>query len=86
LNNVIIFHIDMRLENLFLMSSPIPTFLITFAYLAFVYYGPKWMKNREPFELKGVIKVYNLSLSVISGYLFYEVNKFYFLNPVKNFN
>ena len=63
----------MRLENLFLMSSPIPTILITFAYLAFVYYGPKWMKNREPFELKGVIKVYNLSLSLISGYLFYEV-------------
>lgn len=63
---------DMRLEHKFLMSSPLYTAGITLAYLAFVRYGPRMMADRKPFELKSIIKFYNLFLSIFSGYLFYE--------------
>ncbi len=55
------------------MSSPLTTFLITVAYLVCVYYGPKIMEKREPFKLKNVLHIYNLTTCLLSGYLVYEV-------------
>uniref|UniRef100_A0A336M5W3 Elongation of very long chain fatty acids protein n=1 Tax=Culicoides sonorensis TaxID=179676 RepID=A0A336M5W3_CULSO len=43
-----------------LYGSPIPIFTILISYISFVlYFGPKWMRNREPFNLKYVIIAYN---------------------------
>ena len=54
-----------------LLSSPIPTLLIcmTFSYLAKVY-GPFYMKNREPFKIKGLVIAYNLAMVAINLYMF----------------
>ena len=56
------------------MENPNTTALITVLYLAIVYYGPKFMRDRKPFNLKNVLHVYNLTTSLLSGYLVYEVN------------
>ena len=56
-----------------MMSSPIPSALICLAYFVLVSISPRIMKNREPFQLKQVLVVYNLAMIVLSVYLFYEV-------------
>ena len=66
--------LDPRVKDMPFMSSPSTTWIITGLYLACVYYGPKIMENREPFRLKNVLHVYNLTTSLLSGYLVYEVN------------
>lgn len=54
------FFVDPRLDN-FLMRTPWTIFSIVAIYLYFVNnFGKQWMKNREPFELKTIINVYNL--------------------------
>lgn len=51
---------DPRMDN-FLMRTPWTVVSIIALYLYFVNdFGIKWMKNREPFELKAIINVYNL--------------------------
>uniref|UniRef100_A0A336LS88 Elongation of very long chain fatty acids protein n=1 Tax=Culicoides sonorensis TaxID=179676 RepID=A0A336LS88_CULSO len=48
-------------HNWFLWSSPIPIIGIVIGYLIFVLYiGPKWMKNRAPYNLKHIIIAYNI--------------------------
>ncbi|KAJ6640089.1 Elongation of very long chain fatty acids protein 1 [Pseudolycoriella hygida] len=50
-----------------------PTYLATIdlAYLAFIYYiGPKFMKDRKPYDLKGTIRIYNLINIVINSVWF----------------
>lgn len=42
------------------MSNPFPMFAILTVYLGFILkWGPKYMKNRKPFNLNKVIIVYN---------------------------
>lgn len=43
------------------VSSPYPQLLITFGYLYFVLYaGPRYMKDRPPFELRSIILIYDM--------------------------
>lgn len=47
--------------DLFLMSSPIKPVLLIAAYFYFIYnLGPRLMKDRKPFELKWVLRIFNL--------------------------
>ncbi|XP_017099694.2 very long chain fatty acid elongase F-like [Drosophila bipectinata] len=47
--------------TLSIFSSPWPTLITLLSYLLFVLkVGPRLMKNREPFDLRRVIKVYNI--------------------------
>eukprot|EP01115_Flamella_aegyptia_P015372 TRINITY_DN93833_c0_g1_i1.p1 TRINITY_DN93833_c0_g1~~TRINITY_DN93833_c0_g1_i1.p1 ORF type:complete len:292 (-),score=30.00 TRINITY_DN93833_c0_g1_i1:16-891(-) len=39
-------------------------------YILFVYYGPKYMEKREPFELKGLLALWNLFLFILSLFMF----------------
>lgn len=49
------------MDKFWLFSSPVYVVVIISAYMSFVlHFGPRWMKNREPFNLKYVIIVYNL--------------------------
>jgi len=65
---------DPRTANWFMMSSPLPSFLICLAYVLIVYIGCFLMKNKrqKPFQLKNILIVYNFSMVTLSGYLFYE--------------
>lgn len=63
---------DPRTEHLFMMSNPLPTFIITVFYALIVCYGPKIMKDREPFKLTNILIVYNFAITILSGYLVYE--------------
>ncbi|KAL3869666.1 hypothetical protein ACJMK2_042330 [Sinanodonta woodiana] len=65
---------DPRTKNWPLLEgTPVPVWIITVIYLLFVYLGPKWMKNRNPYNLQTFMIVYNLSLVGLSVYMFVEV-------------
>ncbi|XP_065155414.1 very long chain fatty acid elongase AAEL008004-like [Atheta coriaria] len=64
---------DPRTNEWFLMSSPGPLLTIIATYLYFcVWAGPNFMKDRKPFEMKGIIKLYNLVQVILSVLLVYE--------------
>jgi hypothetical protein len=67
---------DPRLKQWFMMSDPILSTSICVAYFIFVAVGPKLMQNREPFELRGLLIVYNFCMVFVSLYLFSEVSLF----------
>jgi hypothetical protein len=57
-----------------LMSGPVPllTILITYLYFSSSA-GPRWMKDRKPFDLKYVLMVYNVLQVAFSVWLVHEV-------------
>lgn len=64
---------DPRTAKWLLMSSPVPLLTIIISYLYFsAYAGPRYMKDRKPFELKNVIILYNFVQVVMSIFLVYE--------------
>lgn len=64
---------DPRVNDWFLMSSPLPTLIICLSYSYFVKrLGPKLMENRKPFELRKTMIYYNLFQVIFSSWLFYE--------------
>lgn len=64
---------DPRTKPWLLASSPGPLFTILVTYLYFcLYAGPRYMKNRKPFELKNTLIVYNAVQVVLSVYLVIE--------------
>ncbi|CAI9553151.1 unnamed protein product, partial [Staurois parvus] len=64
---------DPRVEDWPLMSSPIPQTILIGAYVYFVSsLGPRLMENRKPFDLTGIMAVYNLSMVIFSLYMCYE--------------
>ncbi|XP_053203639.1 elongation of very long chain fatty acids protein 7-like [Panonychus citri] len=63
---------DKRLADWPLMSSPLSTMTICLSYVYFVkYLGPKLMKNRPPFELRGLMIAYNFLMVLISALIVY---------------
>lgn len=76
LNRVVHFFVvnqDPRTQDWFLSGSffPLATILVTYLYFC-LYAGPRWMKNRKPFELKNTLVVYNAIQVVFSVYLVHE--------------
>lgn len=63
---------DPRVNDYFLMDSLSPTLSICTFYALFVYFGPRIMKNRKPFNIKNILIGYNLFAFLASGYLFSE--------------
>jgi elongation of very long chain fatty acids protein 4 len=51
-----------------------PTLVLTLLYLLFVWYGPKLMKNRQPFEFRYTLFVYNLALVALNYHICSEVS------------
>jgi len=64
---------DPRVDNWLFMASPWQTLAIclTYVYLVKVA-GPKLMKNRDPYNLRGLLVSYNALQVVFSAWLFYE--------------
>uniref|UniRef100_A0A1B0FHX8 Elongation of very long chain fatty acids protein n=1 Tax=Glossina morsitans morsitans TaxID=37546 RepID=A0A1B0FHX8_GLOMM len=62
-------HADPRVQHLPLVGSPLPMLTILGLYLAFVlHYGPEWMKNRQPYKLKYVMRLYN-AVQVLANFI-----------------
>ncbi|EDL26358.1 ELOVL family member 5, elongation of long chain fatty acids (yeast), isoform CRA_b [Mus musculus] len=66
---------DTRVKGWFLLDNYIPTFVCSVIYLLIVWLGPKYMKNRQPFSCRGILQLYNLGLTLLSLYMFYEVGQ-----------
>ncbi|CAH0562041.1 unnamed protein product [Brassicogethes aeneus] len=65
---------DPRVADWVLLSSPLYTVAICLVYFLFVkVLGPKFMKNRKPYELRNTLIVYNAFLVLLSSWLFYEI-------------
>lgn len=56
------------------MDNPLPTLTISSLYLLFLWLGPKYMKNREPFQLRKILIVYNFSMVILNAFIFKEVD------------
>ena len=44
-------------------------------YLLIVWLGPKYMRHRQPVSCQGLLVLYNLALTLLSFYMFYEVGR-----------
>lgn len=65
---------DQRVKGWLLLDNYTPTFALTVMYLLIVWMGPKYMKHRQPYSCRGLLVLYNLGLTLLSFYMFYEVN------------
>uniref|UniRef100_A0A4W5NJQ9 Elongation of very long chain fatty acids protein 2 n=1 Tax=Hucho hucho TaxID=62062 RepID=A0A4W5NJQ9_9TELE len=64
---------DSRVQGWLLLDSYLPTLSFTIVYLLIVYLGPKYMRNRPSYSLKGVLLVYNFSVTMLSLYMLVEL-------------
>lgn len=68
------FILDQRMKSYPLLDSPLPILCILAAYMYFVLYlGPKIMKNREPFNIKNIIVVFNIIQIVTCSFIVFQV-------------
>lgn len=65
--------VDQRVRGWLLLDNYSPTFVLTVMYLLIVWIGPKYMRNRQPYSCRGLLLLYNLGLTLLSFYMFYEV-------------
>ncbi|GIY39368.1 elongation of very long chain fatty acids protein AAEL008004 [Caerostris darwini] len=66
-------HGDPRMSVYPMMDTPIISYSLIAAYLLFVkIVGPMWMKNRQPYEIRTTMIVYNLLTSVLNAWIFYN--------------
>ena len=73
-NQVMVGMRDPRADGWFLMNSIWPTVALSTTYYVIVRFaGPKFMENREAYNLKYVMLVYNLFQTVFNMWLFYKV-------------
>lgn len=79
---------DPRVRGWLLLDNYLPTLAFTIMYLLIVWMGPKYMRNRQPFSCRGILVVYNLVLTFLSLYLFYEVGQKFYLKrlSIKSLN
>ncbi|NXS11882.1 ELOV5 protein, partial [Neodrepanis coruscans] len=64
---------DPRVKGWLLLENYTPTFIFSALYLLIVWLGPKYMRNKQPFSCRGILVVYNLGLTLLSLYMFYEL-------------
>lgn len=56
----------------FMLKSPKPVLIATGSYILFVcFIGPTIMRRREPFQMKNLIRFYNLIMVILAGILFH---------------
>lgn len=72
-DNEIVFLSDPRTKDWFLMSGPGPLLIIVVSYIYFsTSAGPRYMRDKKPYDLRNVMIVYNFTQVLLSMYLFYE--------------
>lgn len=61
---------DERSENFFLIQNPpIPIALILIGYVLLIKWGPGYMKERKPFDLKYTMMFYNFLQVILNSYV-----------------
>lgn len=65
---------DKRVEKWPMMSSPLPTLGFSCLYLLFLWAGPRYMQDRQPYTLRKTLIVYNFSMVVLNFYIAKEVS------------
>ncbi|XP_014610681.1 PREDICTED: elongation of very long chain fatty acids protein 1-like [Polistes canadensis] len=64
---------DPRTKDWFLVSGPGPLFTILVTYLYFsISAGPRYMREKKPYNLKNTLIVYNCIQIIMSVYIVYE--------------
>jgi len=72
--NWIFSYADPRVDSWPLMGSPFPTVAIFATYLLITKYGPKYMKDREPFNInKWTLIMYNMGITLLNGWMALEL-------------
>lgn len=67
--------IDKRTNDWPMIKSPLPGLTLIGLYLYFVNsWGPRFMKDRKPFQMQKTLIVYNFLQVLVSVYLFVEVS------------
>ena len=65
---------DKRMDEYPLMGSPLYTIFMCAAYVyAVKVAGPKFMKDRNPYDIKRFMVFYNAAQVIVSGYIFIQV-------------
>ena len=60
-----------------MVRSPLPTLAMCLTYAAVVkVIGPRLMKHREPFNIRGLMVFYNLSMVVVSTWIWWKLGKY----------
>jgi len=63
---------DPRMDGLPLLNSPLPTALICMCYVFIVKVaGPRFMQNREPYNIRTFLVIYNALQVALSAYIVY---------------
>lgn len=66
---------DEVVDKWFLMDNIYPVLALVIAYLVFVLkVGPKFMENRKPLNIKGIILAYNFFQMMNNGWIVYLVS------------
>lgn len=74
---------DRRMDEWPMMGSPLPTIFLCLSYVYIVkVWGPNYMKDRKPMELRGFLIVYNLLQVFLSTYIFVGVSVFERKDPI----
>ena len=55
------------------MQSPFPTIVMATLYLLFVRVAPGYMKDREPYQMKAFLFIFNTAIVLLNAYLTKEV-------------
>lgn len=69
---------DPRVASWPMMASPWPSFMMCVLYVMSVKVGIGMMAKRKPFEIRKILVVYNISMMLLSGYMFVEVSRINF--------
>ncbi|XP_026175162.1 elongation of very long chain fatty acids protein 4-like isoform X2 [Mastacembelus armatus] len=64
---------DKRVENWPMMSSPFPTLALSCLYLLFLWVGPRYMKDRQPYTFRRTLIIYNFGMVVLNFYIGKEI-------------
>ncbi|XP_029825351.2 elongation of very long chain fatty acids protein AAEL008004-like [Ixodes scapularis] len=71
---------DPRTRDYPLVVNPFFVFPLILGYLYFVKVaGPRWMKNREPFEITNIVRFYNLCMVAVNARFLYVLLKMTYL-------
>ncbi|GAB6026341.1 hypothetical protein CHUAL_012544 [Chamberlinius hualienensis] len=65
--------VDPRVDGMLLMSSAKPMLAWMAAYYAMVYFGPKLMQNRKPWNMRAFLILYNMFTALLNFYIFFQI-------------
>ncbi|XP_073820612.1 very long chain fatty acid elongase 7-like [Musca autumnalis] len=69
--------IDKRITTNPMLGSPMFMVLIFATYLFIVRkWGPKFMEDRKPFKVEGLMKLYNVMQIILNAFIFYEAVRY----------